>query len=136
FGAFVGATLFVAMLISGKTSTDTPGIGARAIGWVLNFLAMTAAWTLWRAHDLQTVSDLASILLLGIYETPNLTATVMAVFAAAQLAAFIPSPWVERVRDDFARLPWPAQVAAGLVVAWLLYRVNAVSEVPFVYERM
>ncbi|MCC6157112.1 MAG: hypothetical protein IT350_03605 [Deltaproteobacteria bacterium] len=136
FGAFVGATLFVAMLISRKNSGETPSFAARAIGWLLTFLAMTAAWTLWRAHDLQTVSDLASILPLGIYETPNLTTTVIAVFAAAQLAAFTPAPWVAKIRDGFARLPWPVQVAAGLVVAWLLWRVNAVSEVPFVYERM
>lgn len=134
FGAFVGAALFVATLLGHRDAT--PGVAARAMGWLLTFLAMTVAWTLWRAHDLQTVSDLASILPLGIYETPNLTATVIAVFAAAQLAAFTPAPWVAKIRDRFARLPWPVQVAAGLVVAWLLYRVNAVSEVPFVYERM
>ncbi len=136
FGAFVGATLFVATLFGRKTSNDKPGIGARAFGWVLTFLAMTVAWTLWRAHDLQTVSDLASILPLGIYETPNLTATVIGVFFASQVVAFVPAPWVAKTRDAFARAPWPVQVAAGLAVAWALWRVNAVSEVPFVYERM
>lgn len=136
WAGFAGGGVALSMMLLGRRTRGMNSRVARALGVLATLHGAVALWALFRAHDFQSITDLMSILPLGIWETPNLTLVVMAAFGAALAGSLAPAAWWSAALDRFSRAPVVVQLVAVAAVGWILWKAGAASEVPFVYERM
>ncbi len=111
----------------------TPSRGAAALGTVLTFHAVVAAWVFFRAPDFATARAVfAQLGTLGadVANVPRSFGVALVVAAAAHA---VPSAWERRATESFVRAPWWLR-AAVLVGAGAAVRTLArPAAVPFIY---
>ncbi|MHA1568990.1 MAG: hypothetical protein ACTSXZ_05935, partial [Alphaproteobacteria bacterium] len=61
---------------------------------------------------------------------------VVVVFALGIVGMWFPRGLYHKIRDLFARLPLPVQIALVIFVFLLVFKVSTAASVPFVYERV
>jgi len=106
---------------------------SRALGVVLTFHLVCAAWIFFRAETFAKAEMMfAQLATLTTYR-PNLDPRVVSVLLVGLASHFVPRAWFDGARTGFCRLPAAAQAALLLGALVLLKRVASAEAVPFVY---
>jgi D-alanyl-lipoteichoic acid acyltransferase DltB (MBOAT superfamily) len=117
----------------GPRSRLARGALGRALGVLLTFHTVCAAWIFFRAESFDHAALLFSQLASGTTFHPNLHAPVLAVLAIGLLSHWAPEKWHVAGRAAFVRLPAVAQGVALFAVALALREMASAEAVPFVY---
>jgi alginate O-acetyltransferase complex protein AlgI len=126
----------IALLITGALNRK-PSTGVlRIVGAFFTFNFVVATFAIFRAADLTAASELWIILKEGIWPAPNVTGPVYATLGIALLGAWMPQKWYDSLRNAYAKLPLPIQLAFAALVFLVIMKVATAGTIPFVYERL
>ena len=105
----------------------------RALGVLVTFHFVCAAWVFFRADTFRAAARLFAQL--GTLTTfhPNLPLSVVGVLALGLVSHFVPARGYASLRDGFVRLPAVAQGVALFVAALAIRQMESADAVPFVY---
>jgi D-alanyl-lipoteichoic acid acyltransferase DltB (MBOAT superfamily) len=109
-----------------------PGV-PRAVAIVLTFHFVCFAWIFFRAPTFEHATLVIGRLARGTLHAPNLAPKVMAALALGFATQLFPRGWLDRVREQFVRLPAVAQGVTLAAAAYVLHFAAAAKAEPFIY---
>lgn len=109
-----------------------PGV-PRVVGIVLTFHFVCFAWIFFRAPTFEHATLVMARIARGTLHTPNLAPKVMGALALGLVTHFFPRGWLDRVREEFSRLPAVAQGVTLAGAAYVLHFAAAAKAEPFIY---
>jgi hypothetical protein len=116
-----------------RGAARVPGPLRRAVGVVLTFHVVCAAWVFFRAQDFSKAADVFRSIAALDLDTTNLGWPVLAVLAAAALTHWIPDRWLDRARSLFHAVPAAVQAAALIGALWAVRQLALTEVTPFIY---
>ncbi|HUT78779.1 MAG TPA: MBOAT family protein [Polyangia bacterium] len=134
WGAIHGLALATTRLVPRPRFIDgVPPALRRALGVLVTFHVVCAAWVFFRAPDFRVAGRIFESIAALDLGVENLSWSVLAVLAVAFATHWIPAAWIERARRGFHALPAPLQAATLLAVILAVHRLARVEVQPFIY---
>lgn len=116
----------------GRPKKDRP-LSTKIFTGILTFLIVMEARIVFRAPDWQSSWDVFKHQFQGGFASPNLTALVLTVMAAATLGHFMTHRMYERLVQFFIAVPIPARAFALLALCLGIKEVSSFEVQPFIY---
>jgi D-alanyl-lipoteichoic acid acyltransferase DltB (MBOAT superfamily) len=142
WGGMHGAGLAIHKALANRfplhSTAAATAILRHALGWVVTFHFVLAAWVFFRARDLDTVWLVFSRLgtpweLDKVGSVIEVRRWLFVAMGAAALFSFLPTGLVDKVERAFTRVPMPARAFALLCVVQLVLQVQSSEVQPFIY---
>jgi D-alanyl-lipoteichoic acid acyltransferase DltB (MBOAT superfamily) len=121
----------VFMQVRGKREPTVWGRGF-SIFLTLQFVCLT--WVFFRAPDIATAWAVLGRIGSGTWTVDNISATMLAWFAAAIALQFIPTKWFDRTVEFFGRTPFVVQGATMAAAILLIEFLSGRGSTSFVYS--
>ncbi|MBW2523396.1 MAG: MBOAT family protein [Deltaproteobacteria bacterium] len=112
---------------------EAPSDWRRALGTVLTFHLVTAAWVFFRAPSFDVAFDVFAAIGALSPGLTNLGWPSMLVLALAVATHWIPDGWMDTARRGFHAAPAPLQAATLVAAVLALHQVASTEVTPFIY---
>jgi hypothetical protein len=128
-----GALVLTRLLQRSGLPARIPAGARRAIGVVITFHVVAAAWVFFRAPSVGEALDVFRALGSLDLTALNLGWAAIAALAVAALTHAVPDLWTDKIVNLFHKIPAPVQALAlvGLVLG--LRQIAAADVAPFIY---
>jgi len=134
WGAMHGLALVATRLVQRwRGAQRVPGAVRRAVGVLVTFHVVCAAWVFFRAQDFSGAAAVFRSIAALDLDTTNVTWPGLAVLGAAVFTHWIPDGWIEGARRLFHAVPAGVQAAALVAALWAVRQLALTEVTPFIY---
>lgn len=134
WGLIHGGALVITRLVQRSGLPDRlPGRLRRAVGVVLTFHVVTAAWVFFGAPSFDGALEIFRSLGSGDLSAANLGLPALAALAIAVAAHPVRDAWFDRVVAIFHRIPAPAQALLFVCAVFAARQIASTDVAPFIY---
>jgi D-alanyl-lipoteichoic acid acyltransferase DltB (MBOAT superfamily) len=134
WGAMHGLALVVTRLLQRfRGRKRVWGSARRAVGVLVTFHLVCAAWVFFRAPDFSRAAAVFGSIAALDFDTTNLTWPGLAVLGAAVFTHWMPDSWIDGARRLFHAVPAAVQAASLVAVLWAVRQLALTEVTPFIY---